>query len=520
LTVQERLEKLSEEERQLAEKLIQTRRAIVQENPLTGFHACERFCGAPECPKPSERNPLGGRPKQHEFMADPNEVIATNAGNRFGKTTAMVVWAIIQHTPEELLPERLAVFKRPRAKRVQEEPVRGRYLCPTEQLLNDTILPTFKMWMPKSLLLGGSWEKAYRAQHNEIFFQDGGKLVFFTYKQDPNALAGASLDYVLWDEPPPIEHWRESGRVRTLDRSGCHRFGMTPVNMVGGGIGWIKREIWDRAKPDNPDFDPDIKVHRGSIWDNPDLDPEAIEKVLKSYPNDERQAREFGDFIHFGGMVYPNGFHGIKRDPLTPDQLKGNDIVVGIDPGVRNAAFVWVSFDRENIAVCFDEVKLQEKTVIDYVQMIRKINSKWGVHEPMYVIDPSARNRQGVNLENIEGELQRQGIFCVRGYNPVEAGIQSVRRRVHEGGFFVTNNCKGLIDEADEYRMEDEEEFKVVKENDHRLDALRYALMSRPWYVDRTALLREQRWEPGKAPPYEWFNQPQSVEGPPMGSLS
>jgi hypothetical protein len=522
---------LNERQREQYEALEALKGQMKEDNPLLGFHACPQFCGSLDCPEPSERNPLGGRPKQYEFMVDRSEVVATNAGNRFGKTTAMVVWAIIQHTPDEMLPERLKVFKRPRAERIKGQPVRGRYLCPTEQLLNDTILPTFKQWMPKALLRGDGWDQAYRSQHNEVYFKDGGKLVFFTYKQDPNALAAATLDYVLWDEPPPVDHWRESGRIRTLDRLGSHRFGMTPVNMQGGGIGWIKREIWDRAKPDHSEYDPDISIHRGSIWDNPELDQAAIEKVLRSFPADERQAREHGDFIHFGGMIYPGGFGRYLKPVPSPDELMYHDVYVGIDPGLKNAAFVWIAFDNDNRAFVFDELVIKEGTPIDYARHIRRVNAKWSLtaarlNDPIYVIDPSARNRSLINRESVEAELARQGIFSIPGQNQVEAGVQQVRRRLAEKGLFFSEACRGLVAESDEYRMEDrpDGEFKVVKENDHRLDALRYALMQRPWYEDPIETLREQRWVPGAnfAPSMEWLDAQDVIEpsSPPMGSLS
>lgn len=500
------------------EALQALRAEIKAENPLTGFHACPEYCGSLDCPEPSERNPTGGRPKQHEFMAAPEFIVASNAGNRFGKTTAMVVWSIIQHTPDELVPERLRAFKRAKSKVVQ-----GRYMLPSEEALEDTILPVFKLWCPKSILRGGAWEKSYRkAPGNTIHFADGGKLSFHTYKQDAAMLAGWSGDYVLWDEPPPESHWREGGPIRVMDRNGCHRFGMTPVNMQGGGIGWVKRKIFDRGNPNHPEHNPNIRIVRASIWDNPDYSKEQIEQTLSEYPEDERQAREFGDFIHFGGMIYPGGFEGILRKPIDASRVEGTDIVVGIDPGVKNAAFVWVSFDRDNIALVFDELLLQEKTVLDYARAIRQINSKWGVN-PLYVIDPSARNRHGINLEDIQGELLRLGIPTINGYNPVQAGVQNLRRRIQEKGLFVTENCQGLRGEADEYRMEDrpDGEFKVVKENDHRLDALRYAVMSRPWTPVKAYTPGQQVWEPGKAPPQEWFDAYEPpFDGAPMGSFS
>jgi hypothetical protein len=43
---------------------------------------------------------------------------------------------------------------------------------------------------------------------------------------------------------------------------------------------------------------------KGSIHDNPLLDKDTVERTLARFPEEERRAREFGDFVHIGGMVY------------------------------------------------------------------------------------------------------------------------------------------------------------------------------------------------------------------------
>lgn len=509
------LERLPPEKRELFEQLQAAHKELLATNPLEGFHACPVSCG-PNCLD---------REKQHEFMASMNRIVAAFAGNRFGKTTANVVWAIIQHTPDDMLPDRLKPFKRPRDAR--HGPVTGRYLLPSQKTILTIVMPEFKKWCPPAILKGQSWAKAYSTQHNIINFEDGGRLEFYTYEQDPAVMVGASLDYVIYDEPPPEGHFHENV-IRTTDRAGCHRFGMTPVNMKGGGIGWIKREILDKKD------DPHITVVRATIHDNPLLSPDEIEFTLSQFPADERQAREHGDFIHFGGMIYPGGFEHILVDPvlppldgdnMPPERIRGTDIYVGIDPGLKNAAFVWVAFDSSNRALVFAELLLREKTPIDYARAIRKVNSLYRIKTPpIFVIDPSARNRSLTNAESIQGELQRQGIPCMHGQNEVQGGVQSVRRRIQEGALFIGRNLTGIRGEAEEYRMDDrpDGEFKVVKENDHRLDALRYVLMARPWYPSPVELLRDKPLVPGQAPSLEWLiaqDQP-NHDGPPLGDLS
>jgi hypothetical protein len=501
------LERLPPEKQHLLEEVQAALTEIYAGNPLESFHACAEHCGSPLC------HP---REKQHEFMAAMTRIVAAFAGNRFGKTVANVVWAIIQHTPDDMLPERLRVFKRPRDAR--HGPVMGRYLVPTQKAIITIILPELRRWCPAALLKKGEWSKAWSTQHNILYFDDGGLLEFYTYESDPSSMVGASRDYVIYDEPPPEGHWREC-LIRTTDRAGCHRFGMTPVNLKGSGISWLKDEILDRAD------DPNVTVVRATIHDNPLLSREEIAFTLAQYPEDERQAREFGDFIHFGGMVYPGGFRSVLVKDPAPADLRYRDIVVGIDPGLKNAAFVWVAFDEDNRALAFDDVLLQEKTPIDYAKAIRFINSKWELKKPpIYVIDPAARQRSLTNAESVQNELLRQGVPTMNGQNDVQAGVQQVRRRIQEGGFFVAASCAGLRWEADRYLMQDRDdgEFAVVKENDHRMDALRYAVMSRPWYRDLAAKLREEQFRPGQAPSLAWLmahNRTTEPHGP-LGPLS
>lgn len=497
-----------ETEKERLRALVHRQREMLESNPLLGFwpHPC-RHCGryaSPSCPE-------HGTP-QLDFLKAVTRIAAAFAGNRFGKTTALIVWILCQHAPLEMLPLHLRSVKRTGPKR----PAMGRMLCPSEDALIEYVIPALKKWCPKELLRGGSWEKAWSKQHSILFFREGcGQLSVYTYKQDPAVMVGAELDYVAYDEPPPEEHRKEC-LVRLIDRNGFERFALTPVNMVGGGIGWLYRKIWKRRD------DPHITVVRGSSYENRTLPREAIDAVLSEYDEKERAARERGEFIHMGGMVYDNGFEGCLVPRPTVEHVLGlEEHIVGIDPGLRNAAFVWEGFDRDNTCLVFDEALLQNRTPADYQLTIALTNARWGLGDkderdvalgtardlymrglldrdeweqhsqlltgptgprPLYVIDPSARNRSLVDAESVESELARLGIYCVHGQNNVEAGCQQIRRRIQFGKFLVSRECTGLRGEAEEYRQENRDDgvFKVVKENDHRLDACRYPAMHRP----------------------------------------
>jgi hypothetical protein len=98
-----------------------------------------------------------------------------------------------------------------------------------------------------------------------------------------------------------------------------------------------------------------------------------------------------------------------------------------------------------------------------------------------------------------------------------------MRQRMTQQALKVCSNCRGLRDEADEYRQKprDDMVFEVVRENNHRLDALRYAVMTRFWSAPE--LEQEDnlgyRFEHGVAPPMDVLFKPREPNYP-MGSMS
>lgn len=448
-----------------------------------------------------EANPLykvrRDNEQQVEFWKASTRVQAAFAGNRFGKTTALIVKALVECLDPVFLPDWMLGFKRwvPNENTVYPG-TKGRILCPTFQVLETVVVPELRRWVPPASLRGGKWGRgSWNSQLGLLQFENGSFLEFRTYQQDVSHMAGASLHFVGYDEPPPWEHRREC-RVRLTDYDGYEMFAMTPLKV---NTGWVRRVIYKNREH------PDVTVIRGSIHDNKLLSPEAIQATLDAQPDAWKRAVEYGDFVDIGGLVYPEFERCVKDAPH--DSSKGGrrptgwtkyftnqtgdmggksagwDIVVGIDPGIRNFAAVWCGFDEDNKMYVFDEMLLQNQNAHDAALAIRKINTKWGIREALYVIDPAARQRAQVNSDTVQSELMRQGIPTINGQNDVEAGCLQLRQRMDQDMIVVNSACRGLRDEADDYALEDREDgvFKPMKGNDHRLDALRYVAMARVW---------------------------------------
>ena len=466
--------------------------------------------------------------QQIAFLSAETPVQAAFCGNRFGKTTALVVKSLINCLDAEDVPDWMLPFKRwyP-GENTTRGGTYGRVVCPTFDSLHSVMIPAFQEWVPKHALKGGKWGAgSFNKQLGLLQFENGSLLDFKTYQQDPQSMAGAALHFVGYDEPPPWEVRREC-RVRLTDFSGFEMFAMTPLNV---NTSWIRREIYRKREH------PDITVIRGSIWDNKALNEKDVQRTLDAQTDVWRRAVEFGDFVDIGGLAYPDFERCVRDAPYErskgwtrwwTDRRQNSgawDVVVGIDPGIRNAAFVWIGFDDENTAFIFDEVLLQDKTPVEYAETIKKVNKKWGVREAIYVIDPASRQRAQVNSDTVQSELMRQGIPTVNGQNDVEAGIMQVRQRCEHKRLFVNEACRGLRDEADDYALESRADgvVKPIKGNDHRLDAMRYALMARAWdpIMEEQAPDRRLGWVPGTFDG-EWEAEMLAgqVEGGPLGEL-
>ena len=455
-------------------------------------------------------NPLQGyrpHPKQAEFHAAKTKIKAFFGGNRSGKTVACIVDSLIQCVDEECLPTRLKPYKK------WDPPFHAWVAAPKFEKHEDTILPMLRKFAPKTQLMDGKFDKAYQKQRRILEFANGSTMAFKTYDQDVDAFASAAIHRIHWDEEPDGEHGRQirqEARARLISTAGDEIFGMTPLL----GLSWVYDEIWERR------FEDGVSVVTASMADNPWNPPDEIDAFSRGLSKEERAARVEGRFVHFGGTFFDefrDDTHVI--DHILPQRIEGQDIVVGIDPGLRRSGIIWVAFDNDNAALVFDEFYPAESVVSDICEEIKRRNIQWNV-DPNYVIDPSARNRNAVNADAIEAAYAREGIYAGYGQNDRGAGILEMKRRLQQGTLVFTRECPTAIWEMQRYRRDpnSQDEFAAIKENDHLVDALRYAVMQRAWVQPPPLQKKRPAYQPNFQPPYG-EEQP-LPSSPPLGAFS
>lgn len=474
-----------------------------------------------------EQNPLVAfqpHPKQHEFLLSDARYKGLFGGNRSGKTEGSIVNDIIQCCPDESIPEHLKQYKK------WHQPINCRIVVPKfNENHEQVIFPKLRSLVPKAALKGGKWERAFSKQRRLLSFTNGSSIQFLTFEQDVDAHAGAALHLVHFDEEPEGQHgwelYREN-QVRLVDYAGDFVLSMTPLL----GMSWAYDEFWEkRGEEVRPGiFESEkLQIVQVDMDDNPHLSEDAKRDLIDRWSTEERVARKEGRFIHFGGLVYSqfDTDKHIIQDPKL-DHVAQMDHVVGIDPGINTTAVVFCGFDKDNTLYLLDELYLHEHDAIPEIatRVIRLKMIEWGMKDPTFIIDPTARNRASVNADNIEAAYQRAGISTIWGQNEVEAGVFEVKRRLESSPprLLVNSRCTNWRFEQTRYRVDTKKTgFSVIKAHDHLLDATRYVAMYRPSAPQREEV--DKIFQSSYTPDYEPPLKEQEfidLESAPMGGLS
>lgn len=473
--------------------------------------------------------------KQAEFLGVARsgeiDVKLAHAGNQAGKTEVGVADDVIQCVDRSCLPEHLQRFK------FWEPP----FLCRVVTMdlgasLYDVVLPKFRKLVPVDQLAtpGGastdSFDAAFDKTLRVLHFRNGSRVQFMSAEQDRSKHQGATLDRVHFDEEPPPPNGfaiYEESRMRVAARAGQLMFTMTPL--VGAGMTWTYDEIFQRRG------DPDVSTVNWGMRDNPYLPRGIIVQQELRIPSEKmRRARIDGDFVAFRGRVFEE-FDEARHvvPPVKPGDLRGMDVIVGYDPGIRRAGVVWCAFDRDNSMLVFDELYPENESVESIFERVTARNRFWGVTPDFYVIDPAMRIRDmSTAQESVQSTLIRLGFPVIPGQNDRDAGINQIKRRLESDALRVSSSCVSWLRECDRYLVAADEETAEGKPKtgkghsfatlgpDHLMDPTRYVAMSRVWGPPPEDVRAERRLAYRHGVEDAWVPVQGSGVSGPMGPLS
>lgn len=270
-------------------------------------------------------------------------------------------------------------------------------------------------------------------------------------------LRGQFFDFIVIDEVASMRnfnvYWQEVVRPTLTDTKGQVMFISTPKGF---------NHFFDLFNTKDDDY----QSFHFTSYDNPFIPKEEIDKAGKEIPEDRFAQEYLADFRKTEGLVYKEFNRDIHVTEDKPTSV--SDTILGIDFGYTNpSSIIPINIDGDNHYWILEEFYKTHQTTEQIAEQAK-------LYKPTKVYaDPAEPDRIEI--------LRKSGLNCRDVSKDIVAGVDRVRELFKQGRIHISADCKNLIHELETYRYPEKkpdqnEQEKPVKENDHALDALRYAL--------------------------------------------
>ena len=421
-------------------------------------------------------------------------------GNRSGKTFSTIaddVLVMLHRHPhrQHLYPDR---------------PLVGRFIgVDFERGIDQGAVPIFQQFLPPSALINGSWEDSYRKGEHVLHLADGGRISFMSYEQDPDKFQIVSLDWVHFDEEPPVPIFKES-QLRLIDSGGCWTISMTPVQQME----WLQDEIIDPVRDGTRT---DVGVVELDTEKNIHLSAEAVRELGEGLSDEEKAVRFRGQYLS-GSLVFgefTRKYPFVIPADFTPWPHQGWQIFESMDYGYANpTAWIWTAVHPDGSIVTFDIDYAPQVTIKEWAERVKakraEIGARLGLGGPLTPVltvgDPSIaqRNSGQTGITNQEAYalegiyIATDGIVSARSGNqgvgldkmhtylrlrPAAAGRAASNGELEMPWWQITENCEPLIWEMRRARkprqtlkqQEVKNSSEQIRDKDnHAIDAQKY----------------------------------------------
>lgn len=351
----------------------------------------------------------------------------------------------------------------------------------------------YKKLTPRRFLINGSFEESWKKEPPSLNLTNGSIIEFMSYEQDLDKHSGTSRHAIAFDEEPDKAIFEEN-LIRLIDTNGHWWIAMTPVE----GMSWV---YFDYVEPlQENTLNANVELFIFNTLDNSHLNIEAISELTQNLSEQDKEVRLRGKFISLSGLIYPFDKERHVKELLFQEGLL---TFAAMDHGLRNpTGWLWIQVDSDGNYFVVDEIYKKGMLVKDIAQLV---NLKNLIYSPLYSVgDPSIVNRNPINGQSVQTEYANHDIFIALGNNDVDVGLGRVSELLNpntqeEPRLYISSRCENLIKELRRYRWSEwsskkmqtkkEDKPSPLKKDDHLVDALRYAIMSRPYHDTGTELI-------------------------------
>lgn len=222
-----------------------------------------------------------------------------------------------------------------------------------------------------------------------------------------------------------------------------------------------------------------------ATWDDvPHLSQKTKEELYRATPPHQRDARSEGTPSLGSGAIYPVAVKDVTCQPFEIPAYWPR--CYGLDVGWKKTAAIWVAKDpTTGIKYAYTEHYRGEAEPVIHARGI-KARGSWIPG----AADPASRGRSQSDGRRLfyqyadTEENGGQGLNLHLAVNSVEAGLYQIWSDLSSGRLKIFSILMSLLAEYRIYRRD--EKGRIVKKNDHALDALRYAVMT----FDKIAIVK------------------------------
>ena len=336
-------------------------------------------------------------------------------------------------------------------KKINEFPDKdGIIAAPTYKILQQSTLQKFFSNFP-------TLHRYYKESKGVIELPTGGN-VYVRSADQPFGSEGITAWWEWLDEAGQMSRlaWTVY-RSRIAMTRGQQLITTTPY-----ALNWLYTDFylpWQRHE------DPNYSVFTWKSTENPHFPKDYFEAERRRLSVEEFARRYEGEFTKMEGLVYD-----LPQEQIVPatDKLNVKEIILGLDFGFHNpAAGVVIKVTSDNVFYVTDEYYESGKTQ-DELEDDLKVLQQTAPYRQVYP-DPAEPDRIAA--------MKKHGFYVKTVDKNVALGIDLVRELIRKKQLFVFDRCRNVLDEINYYHYDSEKpKEEPVKDKDHLMDALRYAL--------------------------------------------
>lgn len=289
---------------------------------------------------------------------------------------------------------------------------------------------------------------------------------FKSYEQGRQKFQGETLDWLWFDEEPPMDIYSE-GLTRTAATKGMAFMTFTPLN---GPTDVVNRFL------DEPS--PYRAVVNMTIDDALHIPKAERDRMIASWPAHEREARARGVPMLGSGRIFTAPEDSVVEEPIEfvpPFWFKLGGIDFGID---HPFGYVLILWDKDaDVIHVHHAYRVKDALPIQHADAIKRVAAGVPVAWP---VDGNVRRDDGKPMAD---HYKRHGVHMLDkhatwpdGSVSTEAGILEMDEREKSGRLKYAKHLTDLLEERRLYHRKD---GQIVKIKDDLLSALRTAIMAK-----------------------------------------